>query len=358
MALQDLRISVKQRKSYTKCRICFENDYVEFVIVSKLVLNFHSISVEMNPTGAINNGIDFDVCVKLWSNFKDTTVNMGGVEESVVKLLARRGLSTDCQIVSLLRAVTCLDLTSLSGDDTKESVYQLCTRALNPINKDLLINLGMGTEKLTVGSVCVYPSRVAECAQALASLGHKLPIAAVSGCFPSGQGHMSVKCEEIKSSIAEGATEIDAVICRNSVLHGEWEELYAEICKMKKACGILQILAFLGADFIKTSTGKETVNATLPVGTVMARAIHDYFDETGCQIGFKPAGGIRTAKDVYSWQALMEYELNDEWLTSSLFRIGASGLLDDIEENLFRLATKTCVKNPLVSYVHCPEIYG
>ncbi|KFM77214.1 putative deoxyribose-phosphate aldolase, partial [Stegodyphus mimosarum] len=283
----------------------------------------------MNPAGAINNGVDFDTCVKLWANFKDTTVNMGSVEESVAKLLARRGLSTDSQIVSLLRAVTCLDLTSLSGDDTQESVYQLCTRALNPINKDLLLNLGMGTEKLTVGSVCVYPSRVAECAQALESLGHKLPIAAVSGSFPSGQCHISVKCEEIKSSIAEGATEIDAVICRNSVLRGEWEELYAEVYEMKKACGTAKLKMILavgelgsllniykasivcmaaGADFIKTSTGKEAVNATLPVGTVMARAIHDYFNETGCQIGFKPAGGIRTAKDVYSWQALMEYE--------------------------------------------------
>lgn len=174
--------------------------------------------------------------------------------------------------------------------------------------------------------------------------------------FPSGQYSLSTRLEEIRYAIEEGATEIDIVIDRNLVLRGDWQRLYDEIVEMRKACGDVvhmktilavgecgsmenvykssMIAMVAGADFIKTSTGKETVNATLQVGLVMVRAIQDFNKLTKRKIGFKPAGGVRTLEDAIAWMSLIKSTLGQEWLQPSLFRFGASGLLDDIEKQV------------------------
>jgi deoxyribose-phosphate aldolase len=262
------------------------------------------------------------------------------------------------QAAWLLRAITCIDLTTLSGDDTPGNVQRLCAKARQPVRQELLEALGVGNLHLKVGAVCVYHALVPVAVEALR--GSDIPVAAVSTGFPAGQNPFEQKIQEIEASVKAGAAEIDIVISRAHVLTGNWQGLYDEVKAFRAACGEAHMKTILathelatlrnvsmaslvcmmaGADFIKTSTGKEPVNATLPVGLVMVRAIRDYLEQTGYKVGFKPAGGIRSAKQALDWLILMKEELGNEWLNTRLFRIGASGLLSDIERQLSYFVT-------------------
>jgi deoxyribose-phosphate aldolase len=259
----------------------------------------------------------------------------------------------DAQAAWLLKAVTCIDLTTLSGDDTAGRVKRLCAKAIHPVRADILEGLGMGDRGLHTGAVCVYHRFVATAAEALAGTG--IPVAAVSTGFPAGLVPHDVKLREIEASVRDGAAEIDIVITREHVLTGNWKALYDEMRDFREACGAAHVKAILatgdlktlrnvarasmicmmaGADFIKTSTGKEGVNATLLVTLVMLRMIRDYQDRTGYKVGYKPAGGISAAKDVLNYQIMMKEELGRDWLEPDLFRVGASSLLADIERQL------------------------
>ncbi len=279
------------------------------------------------------------------------TVNRSAVERRAATLTARRSVKKEWQAAWLLKAVACTDLTTLSGDDTPGRVRRLCAKAIQPVRQDLLAALGL--DDLHVAAVCVYHARVRD---ALAALrGTDIPVAAVSAGFPAGQSAFPQRVAEIEQSVEAGAREIDIVISREHVLTGNWRALYEEVKTFREACGPAHLKTILatgelatltqvyqasmvcmmaGADFIKTSTGKEKVNATLPVGLVMVRAIHEYEALTGHRVGFKPAGGISTAKAALNWLILVKEELGDGWLDRSLFRIGASSLLEDIERQL------------------------
>ena len=280
-------------------------------------------------------------------------VNRSAVERRAASLPARRTVKKEWQTAWLLRAITCLDLTTLSGDDTPGNVRRLCAKARQPVRTDLLEALGVADAGLRVGAVCVYHNLVPVALEALAGSG--IPVAAVSTGFPAGQNPFPQKLEEIEASVRAGAKEIDIVISRAHVLTGNWQALYDEVRAFREACGAAhmktilatgelgtltqvarasQVCLMAGADFIKTSTGKESVNATLPVGLVMVRALRDYYEATGYRVGFKPAGGIRTAKQALDWLILMYEELGERWTHPDLFRIGASGLLTDIERQL------------------------
>ncbi len=251
-----------------------------------------------------------------------------------------------------------MDLTTLSSDDTPDRVRRLCSKALRPLKQELTNDLGITSLKLTVGAVCVYHALVETAAKALE--GSNIPVAAVSTGFPHGLSPLPRRIEEIRDSVSAGALEIDIVITRAHVFSGNWEALYQEIKSFREACGDSHLKTILGtgelgslrnvakaslvcmmagADFIKTSTGKEPQNATLPVSLVMLRMIRDYYQKTGHKVGFKPAGGIRTAKQALEWQILMNEELGREWLEPELFRFGASGLLTDIERQLEHFVT-------------------
>jgi deoxyribose-phosphate aldolase len=286
-------------------------------------------------------------------------VNRSAVERRVATLPARRSIKKDWQAAWLLRAITCIDLTTLSGDDTPGRVRRLCAKARQPLRPDMLAALGMDGQPLTVGAVCVYPNRVRDAVEALR--GTHIPVASVAAGFPAGQTPLPQRIAEIEQAIESGAAEIDIVISRNHVLTGDWRALYDEIRQFREACGsfahmktILAVgdLATLkqvyqaslvammaGSDFIKTSTGKESLNATLEFGLVMARAIREYRQRTGHSVGFKPAGGIGKAKQTLAWQALMKEELGVEWLMPDKFRIGASTLLTDLERQLYHYIT-------------------
>ena len=286
-------------------------------------------------------------------------INKSAVERRAATIPTRRTVKKDWQAAWLLRAVTCLDLTTLSGDDTPGRVKRLCAKARQPIRSDMLAKLGLAGEKITVGAVCVYPNRVPDAVQALR--GSDIPVASVATGFPAGQTPLPQRIGEIEQAIEAGAKEIDVVIARNYVLTADWGALYDELKLFRKTCGdsahMKTILAtgelgtlkqvyqaslvamMAGSDFIKTSTGKEPVNATLEVSLVMVRAIRDYLERTGHKVGFKPAGGISKAKDALAWQALMKEELGDEWLTNDLFRFGASSLLTDLERQLYHYIT-------------------
>ncbi len=285
-------------------------------------------------------------------------VNTSAVERRAATLPARRTVKQEWQAAWLLRAITCIDLTTLSGDDTPGTVRRLCAKARQPVRADILKRLGAQALDLHTGAVCVYPNLVAPAVEALR--GTEIPVASVATGFPAGQIPLAQKLDEIRAAREAGAREIDIVISRAHVLTGDWRSLYEEVRLFREACGEAHLKTILataelatlrnvaraswvcmmaGADFIKTSTGKEAVNATLPVGLVMVRAIRDYFEATGYRVGFKPAGGIRTAKQSLDWLILMKEELGDAWLRSDLFRIGASGLLTDIERQLEYFAT-------------------
>jgi deoxyribose-phosphate aldolase len=283
----------------------------------------------------------------------DQRVNLSAGERRVASLPGRRTVKKDAQAAWLLKALTCIDLTTLNGDDTAGRVKRLCAKAANPVRQDILDALGMGDRKITTGAVCVYHRFVATAVEALEGTG--IPVAAVSTGFPAGLSPHDTKLREIEASVADGAREIDIVITREHVLTGNWQALYREMQEYRAACGEAHVKAILatgdlktlrnvaraslvcmmaGADFIKTSTGKEGVNATLLVTLVMLRMIREYQEHTGFKVGYKPAGGISTAKDVLNYQFLMKDELGREWLEPDLFRIGASSLLADIERQL------------------------
>ncbi len=279
------------------------------------------------------------------------TANRSAIERRAATLPARRSVKKDHQAAWLARAVSCIDLTTLAGDDTVGRVRRLCAKAKQPVRADLLEAIGL--PDLTVGAVCVYHDMIAPAVEALEGSG--IPVAAVSTGFPAGLSPFHLRVQEIKESVAAGAAEIDIVISRRHVLTGNWQALYDEMRTFRDACGDAHVKAILatgelgtlsnvakaslicmmaGADFIKTSTGKESVNATLPVSLVMIRAIRDFYDATGYRVGYKPAGGISKAKDAITYLALIKEELGDRWLRPDLFRFGASSLLGDIERQI------------------------
>ncbi len=285
-------------------------------------------------------------------------MNRSAAERRAASLPARRSVKKNWQAAWLLRAITCIDLTTLAGDDTPGNVSRLCAKARMPVRREILQALGVEELGIQVGAVCVYHEMVSTAVSALRGLG--IPVAAVSTGFPAGMTPLRLRIEEIRESVAAGAEEIDIVISRRHVLTESWELLYDEVRQYREACGEAHLKTILatgelatltnvarasricmlaGADFIKTSTGKESVNATLPVSLTMVRAIRDYRERTGFCVGFKPAGGIRTAKQALDWLILMKEELGDDWLQNDLFRFGASGLLTDIERQLEHAAT-------------------
>jgi deoxyribose-phosphate aldolase len=285
---------------------------------------------------------------------ENVRVNTSAIERRAASLLTRRTVKKDWQIAWLLRAITCMDLTTLSGDDTDERVRRLCAKGRQPIQQEIQEKLGIEKIKIHVGAVCVYHLFVKTAVQALKN--SEIPVAAVSTGFPAGLSPFEERVAEIRRSVADGAQEIDVVITRALVFAAQWQKLYDEIVAFKDACGPAHLKVILGtgdlltlrnvaraslvammagADFIKTSTGKETVNAVLPVGLVMTRAIREYAEATGMAVGFKPAGGIRTAKQSLEWLILMKEELGNHWLQPHLFRLGASSaMLADIERQL------------------------
>jgi deoxyribose-phosphate aldolase len=289
---------------------------------------------------------------------RQVRVNTSAVERRTETHVARRTVKKEWQAAWLLRAITCMDLTTLSGDDTDERVRRLCAKARQPIQQELKKQLGVADLAIEVATVCVYHRFIETARRALEGGGVR--VAAVSTGFPAGLSPMEDRVSEIRRSVAAGAQEIDAVITRALVFGGRWQELYDEISEFRQACGGVHMKVILGsgdlltlrnvarasfvammagADFIKTSTGKEPTNATLPVSLVMARAIREYAQETGMAVGFKPAGGIRTAKQSTEWLSLMKEELGTSWMKAELFRFGASGLLNDIERQLEHYAT-------------------
>lgn len=285
-------------------------------------------------------------------------VNTSAVERRAQTIGTRRNVKKDWQAAWLLRAITCMDLTTLSGDDTDERVRRLCAKARQPIQQELVQKLGVESLNIKVAAVCVYHAFVETARRAVEGSG--IHVAAVSTGFPTGLSPLEERVNELRRSVEAGADEIDVVITRAHVFGGRWQALYDEIAMFKNACGPAHLKVILGtgdlltlrnvarasfvammagADFIKTSTGKEAVNATLPVSLVMARAIREYAQETGMAVGFKPAGGIRTAKQSLDWLALMKEELGTSWMKAELFRFGASGMLADIERQLAHHAT-------------------
>jgi deoxyribose-phosphate aldolase len=287
-----------------------------------------------------------------------TRVNKSGLDRRAAEIGARRSVKKQWQAAWLLKAVTNVDLTTLAGDDTPGNVQRLCAKAKNPIRKDILEMLGAQDLPIKCGAVCVYPSRVKDAVGFLKGSG--IPVASVATGFPSGQIKHEHKLEEIRQCVEDGAEEIDIVINRQAVLCGDWETLYKETQDFREACGDAHMKSILavgelstmtnihraslvtmmaGSDFIKTSTGKEPTNATIPVSLVMLRALREYMQTTNYKVGFKPAGGIQTTKQVLQYQAMMKDELGDEWLENDLFRIGASSLVTDIERQLYHQAT-------------------
>ena len=282
-------------------------------------------------------------------------VNRNAADRRAASLANRRTVKKEYQAAWLVKAIQCIDLTTLGGDDTPGRVERLCMKAMRPLRSDLVEALGV--QGLTTGAVCVYHEMIAP---AVKVLGGRLPIAAVSTAFPAGLSSLETKLREIELSVAAGATEIDIVITRQHVLTGNWQALYDEMLAYRKACGEAHVKAILatgdlvtlenvakaswvcmmaGSDFIKTSTGKEGVNATIPVSLVMVRAIREYYEQTGFQVGYKPAGGVSTAKGALQYLTVMKEELGNEWLEPHLFRIGASSLLTDIERQLEHYVT-------------------
>lgn len=285
-------------------------------------------------------------------------VNRSAAERRTAQLPARRTVKKEWQAAWLLKAITCIDLTTLSGDDTAGNVRRLCAKARHPLRSDVVDALGAARLGVTVGAVCVYHRWVETAVQALDGSG--IPVAAVSTGFPAGLSPFAQRVEEIRASVAAGAREIDIVITRAHVLTGNWAALYDEVRAFRAACGDAHLKAILatgelatltnvaraswvamqaGADFIKTSTGKEGVNATLPVSLAMVRQIRAYERATGFRVGYKPAGGIRTAKQALDYLLLMKEELGVRWLQPDLFRFGASSLLTDIERQLEHFVT-------------------
>ena len=287
-----------------------------------------------------------------------TNVNRSASERRAASLGGRRTVKKEWQTAWLLRAVTLLDLTTLGGDDTPGNVRRLCEKARRPVRREILVELGAGDLPLRTAAVCVYPEMVPAAVRALEGSG--IPVASVAAAFPHGLAPMRARIEEVRAAVEAGAQEIDIVITRAHALRGEWSALFDEVATLREACGAAHLKTILatgelgtlttvaraslvammaGSDFIKTSTGKESANATLPVCLTMARQIRAFEDRTGNVVGFKPAGGIRTAKNALEQMMLMKEELDDRYLRPELFRMGASALLTDIERQLEHAAT-------------------
>lgn len=295
-----------------------------------------------------NEGLPFNT-----KYFESLSINRSAIDRRVATLTGRRTVKKEFQAAWLLKAISMIDLTTLAGDDTRGNVIRLCEKAKNPVREELLEKLEMQNENLTTGAVCVYHNLIPFAKEALK--GTSIPIAAVSTGFPAGKISLEDKITEIKKSVAAGAKEIDIVISRDLVLESKWKELYDEIKLCREACGDAHMKTILatgeiptytkvakaswvammaGSDFIKTSTGKESVNATLAVSLVMIRCIRDYHELTDVKVGYKPAGGIQKAKQALDFLILLKEELGNDWLTPDLFRFGASSLLGDIERQL------------------------
>ncbi len=308
----------------------------------------HSAITNELPAHPTNRGVPLNLD---WVD--NVRVNTSAVERRAASMGGRRTVKKENQAAWLLRAITCMDLTTLSGDDTSERVRRLCAKARQPIQAWIVEKLGVEKLGIKVAAACVYHTFVETADDALQGSGVR--VAAVSTGFPAGLSPLSERVAEIRRSVESGADEIDVVITRAHVFGGRWQALYDEIAAFKQACGGRHMKVILGtgdlvsfrnvaraslvammagADFIKTSTGKESVNATLPVSLVMIRSIREYAQQTGMAVGFKPAGGIRTAKQSLDWLALMKEEFGDSWLRAEMFRFGASGLLGDIERQL------------------------
>jgi deoxyribose-phosphate aldolase len=309
----------------------------------------HSVQVELNGRPlAPNRRMPLNL---EW--VEEIRANTSAVERRAGTIGTRRTVKKEWQAAWLLRAIACMDLTTLSGDDTADRVRRLCAKARQPLQESMVKALGIEELNLHTGAVCVYHTFVETAVRALEGSG--IPVAAVSAGFPAGLSPLAERVAEIHRSVEAGASEIDIVITRAHVFNGDWQALYDEVAAFKDACGPLHMKAILGtgdlltlrniarasvvamqagADFIKTSTGKEAVNATIPVSLVMVRAIREYAERTGCAVGFKPAGGIKTAKDALNWLFVMKDELGRSWLEPSLFRFGVSSMLGDIERQL------------------------
>ena len=283
-------------------------------------------------------------------------INLSAIERRTSTLTKRRSVKKDYQAAWLLKAISLIDLTTLSGDDTAGKVERLCEKAKRPISLDLHDKLGLKQGDIKVGAVCVYHHLIKE---AKKNLPNNIPVAAVSTGFPAGLSSFKTRKQEITESIKNGADEIDIVINRGFVLQNNWKKLYEEVRDFKKAAKTKHIKAILGvgdletlrnvakasmvcmmagADFIKTSTGKESINANLNNSLVMLRMIRHFYQMTGKKIGFKPAGGISTAKTVIEFLILVMEELGNEWINPQYLRIGASSLLIDIERQLYHFA--------------------
>ncbi len=311
------------------------------------------INKEAHGSFRRNEGIPLDA-----NMLKGIRVNKSAVERRTATMTQRRSIKKEWQAAWLLRAISCMDLTTLAGDDTPGNVIRLCAKARNPVRADLLEALGMSDANIHVGAVCVYHNLISTAVEALGDSG--IPVAAVSTGFPAGQITLDQKLHEIEKSVKAGAKEIDIVISRANVLTSNWKALYEEVSLFRKSCGEAHMKAIIetgelstlsniakashvcmmaGSDFIKTSTGKATSNATLPVSLVMVRTIREYHEATGFKVGFKPAGGIQKAKQALDWLVLMKEELGNDWLSPDLFRFGASSLLADIERQLEHFTT-------------------
>ena len=317
------------------------------------VLEKNHKKVNQNHTEERNEGLPFNT-----KYFDAININRSAIERRVGTLTGRRSVKKEFQAAWLLKAISMIDLTTLAGDDTRGNVLRLCEKTKHPVREDILQKLGMQDANLTTGAVCVYHNLIPYAKEALK--GTNIPIAAVSTGFPAGKISLEEKITEIKKSVAAGAKELDIVISRDLVLASKWKELYEEIKLCRQACGDAHMKTILatgeiptytkvaqaswvammaGSDFIKTSTGKESVNATLAVSLVMIRCIREYYELTGVKVGYKPAGGIQKAKQALDYLILIKEELGNEWLNPDLFRFGASSLLGDIERQLEHYVT-------------------
>ncbi|GBD29373.1 Deoxyribose-phosphate aldolase [bacterium HR32] len=307
-----------------------------------------TVSKVVHTPAVHNPGTDLDLA---W--VASVRVNRSAAERRAQTLPARRTVKREWQVAWLLRAVRCLDLTTLSGDDTPSNVRRLAAKARQPVRPDILKGFGVEPHEVHVAAVCVYPNLLPAAREALA--GCAVRVASVAAGFPAAQTPFRVRLLEVEEAARAGADEVDVVVSRAHVLWGDWRALYEEVRAFREAAGSCHLKTILGtgelptlrhvaqaalvcmmagADFVKTSTGKEAVNATLPVGLVMVRQVRDYHARTGYRVGFKPAGGIRTAKQALEWLALVREELGESWTRPETFRIGASSLLTDLERQL------------------------
>lgn len=293
------------------------------------------------------------------------TLNSIAIDEVGAKeradFFTKRSVKKDSKLTAFYMAMSMCDLTTLEGADTPGRVQQMCHKAKFPVPPEMIDHL-LAQKNLrpipSVAAVCVYPSMVATAVKALK--GTNIAIASVATAFPSGQSPLSVKIDDTRYAVEQGATEIDMVINRGAFLSGRYQEVFDEILEVKRACGNAHLKVILetgelgtldrvrlasdmailaGADFIKTSTGKVTPAATLPVTLVMLQAIKDHYLKTGKKIGMKPAGGIRTSKQALQYLCMVKEVLGPDWLTPELFRFGASALVNDLLKQIFKELT-------------------